>query len=235
MTKTSLPYLRAAVGIVLAAVVSGCAITPTDSQWTEADATVKENKVLFLRETYDVRFAPGADRLSVDEQKRLGEFLDREDIGIYDRITLAVADDAGGKDANLADRRRAAVAAYLRSRYLKAVPDPTPGAPLDHVTMIVGRYIVVPPNCPDWRKPSDEDPQNAPSSNLGCANVTNLGLMVADPHDLIAGKEQTSSDAENNAYAIQRYRQGYYKMPNAAYERVQNEFGKGPGVPEEKK
>lgn len=234
MTTPSLPVLRVACAAVLAAVVSGCALTPTDAQWTEADATVKENQVLFLRESYDVRFESGADHLSADEQKRLGEYLDRSDVGIYDDITLAVADD-GGPDSTLAARRQAAVAAYLRTRYLKAAFDPAGGAPLDQVTVVVGRYIVVPPNCPDWRKPADQDPQNTPASNLGCATTTNLGLMVADPHDLIAGKERTSSDAENNAYAIQRYRQGYYKVPNAANERVQNEFAKGTGIPDEKK
>ncbi len=234
MTKRPLPYLRAAA-VILAAAVSGCSLTPTDAQWTEADATVKENKVLFLRETYDVRFEPGAGGLSAEEQKRLGEFLDRSGIGIYDRITLAAAEDSGGTEPDLAARRQAAVAAYLRTRHLKSAADPASGAPRDQVTLVVGRYVVVPPHCPDWRKPSHDDPQNAPASNLGCATVTNLGLMVADPRDLIVGKEATGSDAENNAYAIQRYRQGYYKVPNNAYEKTQNEFAKGTGIPDEKK
>lgn len=233
MTTKISPFLRAAA-VAVAAAVSGCSYTATDAQWTDADATVKENQVLFLRETYDVRFAPDADRLSADEQKRLGEYLDRSGIGIYDEISLAVADDSGARDSNLAARRQAAVAAYLRTRHLKSAPDQTAGAPLDQVTVIVGRYVVVPPNCPDWRKPSNDDPQNTVSSNLGCATTTNLGLMVADPRDLIAGKEPTGSDADANAYAIQRYREGYYKVPNAAYEQKPNDFAKGPGIPEKK-
>ena len=233
MTTNISPLSRAAA-VVLAAAVSGCGLTPTDAQWTDADATVKKNQVLYLRETYDVRFAPGSDRLSADEQRRLAEYLDRSGIGIYDEISLAVADDSGARDSNLAARRQAAVAAYLRTRHLKSAPDQTTGAPVDHVTVVVGRYIVVPPNCPDWRKPSSGDPQNTVSSNLGCATVTNLGLMVADPRDLIAGKEPTGSDAVNNSYAIQRYREGYYKVPDGAYEQKPDDFAKGPGIPEKK-
>lgn len=231
MTKIEIPFLRAAAAAVLIAAVSGCSPTPTDAQWTAADATVKENRVVFLRQTFDVHFEPGADRLSPEEQRRLAAFLDQEGIGLYDELTLAVAGDSGG-GAGLSARRRAAVAAFLNSRHLKSAPAPGEGAPVDQVTLVVGRYIVVPPNCPDWRKPSDEDPQNTSSSNLGCATTTNLGLMVADPRDLIAGKEQGPSDAENNAWAIQRYRDGYYKVPASAYEKEPGNFAKGTGIPE---
>ncbi|MCH7664864.1 MAG: hypothetical protein IH936_02915, partial [Acidobacteria bacterium] len=46
------------------------------------------------------------------------------------------------------------------------------------VAVIVGRYVATPPNCPDWRKPANQNFQNSPSSNFGCANAVNLALMV---------------------------------------------------------
>jgi pilus assembly protein CpaD len=43
-------------------------------------------------------------------------------------------------------------------------------------------------------------------SNLGCANAVNLGLMVADPADLVTGAPTAPADATREAEAIVRYR-----------------------------
>jgi len=217
----------------LALLLGACAPTLQDSQWSGAESP-KENKVLYLRQTHDVRFEPGEAALSPAERQRLAAFLAHEEVGLYDEITLATG-AVNGAERNLAARRAASVAAYLRANHLKSAADLEESAPADRVTVVVGRYVVVPPNCPDWRKPSEDDPSNTPSSNLGCASVTNLGLMVADPHDLVSGKPRAPADADQNDYAIQRYRQGYIKMPYGATEQKPGEFGKGPGVPEQKK
>ena len=212
--------------------LSACAPSVQDSQWTESESP-KENKVLSLHQSFDVHFDAGKDSLSPAEKARLAAFLSREDIGYNDHITLAVAADDGGKDKGLAARRQTAVSAYLWSLHLRAAADPLGRAALDQVTVLVDRYVVVPPKCPDWRKPSEDDPSNTPSSNLDCANETNLGLMVADPADLVTGKSNPIADAEHSANSIQRYRQGYYKVPDGAYEKAPNEFAKGTGVPQQ--
>jgi len=94
--------------------------------------------------------------------------------------------------------------------------------------------VVMTPQCPDWRKPSEDDPSNTPSSNLGCATETNLGLMVADPRDLVVGKDIAPSDADHNDYAVRRYRQGTYKVPHSAFETTRDNFSKGTGIEEKK-
>ena len=57
-----------------------------------------------------------------------------------------------------------------------------------------------------------------------------LGLMIADPRDLVSGKPLAGSDAEHTTNAIQRYRQGTYKMPHDAYEQKPDSFAPGTGV-----
>jgi type IV pilus biogenesis protein CpaD/CtpE len=46
---------------------------------------------------------------------------------------------------------------------------------------------------------------NAPSSNFGCATAVNLGLMVASPGDLAAGRSLEPADGKPAASAVARY------------------------------
>ncbi len=216
--KIASSLLGAAAGLAMLALLSGCGFTPSEAQWSPAESP-KENRVIFLREVFEARFDPGKDQLSPAEQKRFGDFLAREEVGYGDEISIAVA-SGDAKDKSLAARRQASVTAYLKSLHLKAAADSNGDAPLDRAVITVARYVVVPPDCPDWSKPADDDPRNTPASNFGCANTTNLGLMVADPHDLVSGKRSNTADGERAAMAIDRYRQGKEKLPPEATEPV---------------
>jgi pilus assembly protein CpaD len=72
----------------------------------------------------------------------------------------------------------------------------------------VERYVVTPPDCPNWTKSQNEDHENAQTSNFGCANLSNLGLMVADPRDLVIARQLGPASAAHASMAIQRYRNG---------------------------
>jgi pilus assembly protein CpaD len=74
------------------------------------------------------------------------------------------------------------------------------------VRVVVNRHVVVPPNCPDWSKPATADYGNTPMSNLGCSTTANLGAMVADPGELVQGRQPGAADAEGSTGAIRRYR-----------------------------
>jgi len=216
LEKSLRALLRAVAGLGLVVLLYGCGFTPSEAQWTQAEAP-KDNKVMFLRQTFEARFDSGKDQLSPAEQKRLADFLDREEVGYGDEISVAVA-QADTKDKSLVSRRQASVAAYLKSLHLKSAADENGTAPLDQAVITISRYVVVPPNCPDWTKPSEDDPSNTPASNWGCATNTNLGLMVADPRDLVIGKQSKASDGERAASAIDRYRKGREKLPPEATE-----------------
>ena len=76
------------------------------------------------------------------------------------------------------------------------------------VRMVVGRYVVTPPSCPNWTKPSGSDWTNATPSNHGCATTINLGLMLADPGDLVRARPITPSDGQAGASKVDKYRKG---------------------------
>jgi pilus assembly protein CpaD len=199
----------------LAAIATGLALlvgcAPTTEQWQPAVSEAqKTNKVEFSRLAHTVHFAPGAASLTPGETTRLAGFLDDSDIIYGDRLYLQMAPDDG-----LSQKRQAAIRRALARRgvLLSTVPA-TAGAVGerlllgDEMTVAVERYTVTPPNCPDWTKPSGSDPTNSVSSNFGCATATNLGLMVAQPRDLLVGRQPGAADPQRALYAIQNYRAG---------------------------
>jgi len=78
----------------------------------------------------------------------------------------------------------------------------------DAVTVSYERYEVAVPICGDWSGPAVYDPYNDVSSNFGCAMQRNVGLMVADPADLVHKRDSSPSDAANSDRVVQRYRAG---------------------------
>ena len=76
------------------------------------------------------------------------------------------------------------------------------------VEIVLERYIVTPPPCPDWSRRSGRDYSNQPHSNFGCATETNLGLMIANPRDFVRGRKLGPADGIHQAEGISRYRDG---------------------------
>ncbi len=78
------------------------------------------------------------------------------------------------------------------------------------VSLIIRRHVVTLPGCPDWSGDKTTF-NNVPSSNWGCANETNLGLMIAEPSDLVRGRDAGYADGEYAATSINNYRKGETK------------------------
>jgi pilus biogenesis lipoprotein CpaD len=62
------------------------------------------------------------------------------------------------------------------------------------VEIIIERYMVIPPSCADFSVKMGDAQQAYSSSNFGCAYEANLGMMVANPRDLIRGRERGAYD-----------------------------------------
>lgn len=193
-------FAHSTVGL---AMIAGSACTPTKSYWSEAPAK-KENRVEAVRLLHDVRFPSGV-QLTPAEMAQLDGFLTRHDIGYGDRVYL-LTDAKAVNDAGT--QRVTAVQKYMSAHGIKAAGLPSPEAQPGLVRVVVNRHVVIPPNCPDWSKPGGADYSNTPLSNLGCSNTANLGLMVADPSELIQGRDAGYTDAEAAVLGIQRYRTG---------------------------
>jgi pilus assembly protein CpaD len=193
---------------VMLALALGACDSPIE-QWQPIEAA-KTNKVEFVRLDHSVRFAPGAATLAPAEARRLIAFVDDAEIAGGEEILL----DATATDG-LSQKRHAAIRSLLSRRGIRAVALTTgvgragahPGAS-DEVALQVERYVVTPPACPNWSKPPGGDPTNTVGSNFGCATATNLGLMVAEPRDLLVGRKPGPADAEPALRAVQNYRSG---------------------------
>lgn len=81
------------------------------------------------------------------------------------------------------------------------------GAP-DVVTVSYQRYEALLPTCGDWTSAPSYNPYNEASSNFGCALQRDIGLMVADPADLVRARPAAPTDGQNASRVIQKYHAG---------------------------
>lgn len=182
-----------------------------EAAWTAVEAP-NRLQVDWRSETFVASFPAGAAELRADERAKLAHFLDASLRTGDERITLSPPPDA---DSALAGRRiehlRQIVASLAPRRPVNVAPIADSRLSAGSALVVVGRYIVSTPTCPNWRKPSGADFANQRSSNLGCANETNLGLMVADPGDLVVGRELDRAEGEAMVHGVRRYREN--KVP----------------------
>jgi pilus assembly protein CpaD len=76
----------------------------------------------------------------------------------------------------------------------------------DTITLSYERYIAVVPTCGDWSAPMDFNPNNVDYPGFGCAQQHNLGVMIADPADLVSARRALPSDTTNTERVIRIYR-----------------------------
>jgi pilus assembly protein CpaD len=194
---------------LIALLLAAC--TPDAARWTPAEAP-KENKVDFVTMAHEVHFAPGATALNSVETKALTDFFATIAFGYGDQVTIDAGPSGGAVADALASKRLDAVTAALRRMRIRAqrATRPTVDGALSRnaVIVTVARYVVTTPNCPDFGKPDSDDFTNTTQSNYGCATATNLGLMVANPADLVRGATPGPADGEFATRGVQLYRSG---------------------------
>jgi pilus assembly protein CpaD len=75
------------------------------------------------------------------------------------------------------------------------------------VRVVVSRTRASVPDCPNWREPSQPNYNNHSMPGYGCAVNGNLAAMIANPEDLIHGREGSGlSDALTSTKAVESYR-----------------------------
>jgi pilus assembly protein CpaD len=125
-----------------------------------------------------------------------------------DRVAIA----AGGPPG-LAEQCAAAISRELLCYDVVAQTQAIDTVPANHAIVSIGRYAVTLPTCPNWSQSLSYDFTNAFTSNYGCANATNLGLMVASPGDLVSGRPLSATNAQVTGNAVQRYLTDRVKVP----------------------
>ena len=225
--RRSCPWLWASVlGVGLGACAPADLGPHASGGWLEASSP-KQLEVDRAEYRHGVFFDTDRAEITGIEQDRLLTFLATVEPGARDTIRLEGHADERASDLynlELASRRAAAVTALLRrhgfedltvttSAYGETIPaaagaDPDAWRQNRRVDLVLERYLVTLPACPDWSRQSGTDFANLPHSNFGCATQANLGLMVAEPRDLVRGRTLGPADGTHQAEGIVRYRTG---------------------------
>jgi pilus assembly protein CpaD len=185
----------------------GLAACVTEYSKSEAPAALQVDGA---RSRVEIAFAGGSDRLSPGEARRLDGLVLAGNIRAADRVAIAAAGPP-----KLAERRAAAISSELLRYGIVASTLTLDTVPANRAIVAVGRYTVTLPACPNWSQSLSYEFTNAFTSNYGCANATNLGLMVASPADLVSGRTLAPADGQPAVAAVQRYMTDRVKPPPA--------------------
>jgi pilus assembly protein CpaD len=69
-------------------------------------------------------------------------------------------------------------------------------------------HVAKVPECGEWKAHFTADYSNAPTYNFGCATQRNVGLMAANPRDLIEPREGRGRDGARAIDIVDKYRRG---------------------------
>ena len=167
-----------------------------------------ENMVEVVTLRHLVSFT-GSDRgLSVAESDELAEFIANNRLNAGDEIVVQAG---AGSSSRAINARVATIKTEFARRGLVAaesVAAPGSSTPAgNEVAILVTRAVVIPPDCsvPQPR------PGLRPDHYWGCHVDSALGMMVANPLDLVEGRELGPGDAAQATGALQRYREDKIK------------------------
>jgi pilus assembly protein CpaD len=196
---------RSAISMTLLLALAAC--VPGVAEYTKTEAPVAL-QVQGATGEVAFAFAAGSARLARGEDMRLDHLLATGVIRPADRVEIAAAGQP-----RLAEARTATIASRLLRWGIVADARPMAGVAPNQALVMVGRYAVTLPPCPNWSMTGGPDFTNQTTSNFGCADAINLGLMVASPGDLTHGRTLAAADGKPAASAVGRYLDDKVTLP----------------------
>jgi pilus assembly protein CpaD len=185
--------------LALAATLSGCATGPAADQPARGLAAV--NQPVLTRADYVFDAAAPEGFLAPYEAARLDAWFRGLGLGYGDSVHV----DGGYNENARVDVQR--IAGRYGMLVQPGAPVTTGAVPPGVVRVVVARTEATVPGCPNWGGMASPDYENRAMPNFGCAVNGNLAAMIANPQDLIHGREGSGvSDATTAARAIGVYR-----------------------------
>jgi pilus assembly protein CpaD len=180
------------------AALAGCNYTPHDLPDRGLESV---NAPVVTRTDYVFDAAAPGGMLAPSEKARLDSWFRGLDLGYGDSVYV----DAPGADAARYDV--AQVAGSYGMLLQPGVPVTAGAVNPGSVRVVVTRARAEVPGCPDWRRHSQPNFENRTSSNFGCGLNSALAQQVANPEDLVHGREGTTVvDPRTGTKAVQYYR-----------------------------
>lgn len=189
---------RSIMLLCLASTLGACTTDGTDQP---ARGVASVNVPVVARADYAFDLAAPDGSLSTSEQARLDAWFRSLELGYGDTIFVDGPYAYGARD----DVARVAGSYGLM---VAAGAPITPGAvPAGMVRVVVARTRASVPNCPNWDTPAQPTWDHAQFSNFGCGVNSNIAAMVANPGDLVHGREGSGvGDNRTSVKALESYR-----------------------------
>jgi pilus assembly protein CpaD len=186
----------------MALVLAGCAATPAPKPIRAPIATEAPNdiQVRKVTVTHAVRLAEGEASPRAAETADLADFLRSAGAA---RGTPVQVQITAGDEGRAAPTIASLYALGLRPKLGSGV-----GLAPGELRLTIETVEARAPACPNWSQPPGNDAANIVHSDFGCASAANLAAMVADPRDLLVGRELEPASGDAALTAIARYRQG---------------------------
>ena len=198
--------IKLAAVSALGVAISGCAMQPHNLTPANNTSLYSLHQPVVEHTNFIFDVATDTDGVRPAEQARLAAWFDSIGLAYGDRITI---DEARGYESAAARRDVAKVAGDHGLLVSDAgAPLTDGGPPAGAIRVIASRASAAVPECPAWQDPGIESPTRT-GSNYGCAMNSNLAAMIANPDDLIRGREASGNgDARTAGRAIRVYREG---------------------------
>ena len=186
--------------IALGATLAGCTHSMARGPDNPASGMTPVNVPVVSRAAYTFDAAAPGGVLAAGEAERLDAWFR----GLGLRYGDAIYVDGGGSDAR---NQVADVASVYGMMVLPGAPVTAGALGPDALRVVVSRTEAFVPKCPNWSVPASPNYANAAMSNYGCGVNSNIAAMVANPEDLLRGREATgASDARTATKPVSHYR-----------------------------
>ena len=186
--------------LALVPALGGCLATAQDRQPNPARGLASVNQPVVTRTDYALDLATAGGSLPSSEEARPDAWFRSLQLGYGDTIYV---------DGLYADGVRNDIA-RIAGRYGMLLSD---GSPVTNgavqpgaARVVVSRTRASVPGCPNWSVPAQPNFENATMSNFGCSVNSNLAAMIANPEDLIHGRESGIGNTDAATKAIDTYR-----------------------------
>lgn len=185
--------------VLLASALAGCKTTSPYDQPSRGLSAV--NVPVVTRSDYAIDLSAPDGSLHSSEAARLDGWFRGLGLGYGDRVHV------DGPYAGMARGDVARIAGQYGILMTDGAPVTAGAIPAGTVRVVVSRTRASVPGCPDWSRPASPDFDNQQMSNFGCALNSNLTAMVADPQDLVYGREGSGvGDSVTASKAVRSYR-----------------------------
>lgn len=179
--------------------LAGCA----GSLGTSNTSMYSVHQPVIERTNYAIDLNSDGGDISPAEKARLSDWFDALRIGYGDRVSV----DFGSGYASKAAAQSVYGVAADRGVLLNDVAPVTQGqVAAGMLRVVVTRSKASVPSCPDFTTDHDRNYNASNHSNYGCATNSNLAAMIADPEDLVHGRENKKLNANSGKNAVGAYR-----------------------------